>query len=86
MQITKTKLALETVLLGITTAGLYFLLYYFEDTVLGWSNGFKKDGWLFLAPIAIALVFSAAHGAFTGHFWELLGIRAKGVNNEQAVD
>ena len=77
MKFTKTKLVLETALLGISSAVLYFLLFYFEDTVLGWSKGFKKEGWLFIAPIVIALVFSAVHGAFTGHFWELLGIRAK---------
>jgi len=80
MKFTKTKLVLETALLGICSAVLYFLLFYFEDTVLGWSKGFKKVGWLFIAPIVIALVFSVVHGAFTGHFWELLGIRAKARN------
>lgn len=77
MKFTKTKLVLETVLLGISSAVLYFLLFYFEDTVLGWSKGFKKERWFFIAPIVIAFVFSAVHGAFTGHFWELLGIRGK---------
>ncbi len=80
MKFTKTKLVLETALLGIGSAVLYFLLFYFEDTVLGWSKGFKKEGWFFIAPIVIALVFSVVHGAFTGHFWELLGIRAKARN------
>ncbi len=86
METTKSKLVLETVLLSITTAVLYFLLFYFEDTVLGWSNGFKEDGWFFSMPIVIALVFSVVHGAFTGHFWRLLGIRAKGNNREEATD
>lgn len=86
MESTKSKLVLETALLGATTAVLYFLLFYFEDNVLQWCRGFKKDGWYFLAPILIALVFSAAHGAFTSNFWRLLGIRAKGNNKEQAVD
>ena len=86
METTETKLAVGTALLCITSAVLYFLLYYFEDAVLGWSKGFKEDGWYFLAPILIALVFSAVHGAFTSNFWRLLGIRAKGNNKEQAVD
>ncbi len=77
MKFTKTKLVLETALLGIGSVVLYFLLFYFEDTVLGWSKGFKKVGWFFIAPIIIAFVFSVVHGAFTGHFWELLGIRGK---------
>jgi hypothetical protein len=80
MEKTRTKLVLETALLGITTTGLYFLLYHFEDSVLGWSHGFQEDGWFFLAPIVLALVFSAVHGGFTDHFWRLLGIRAKGKN------
>jgi len=80
MKFTKTKLVFETALLGFSSAVLYFLLFYFEDTVLGWSKGFKKEGWFFIAPIVIAFVFSAVHGAFTGHFWELLGIRAKEKN------
>lgn len=78
MDTTKNKLALKTALLGIITAVLYFLLYYYEDTVLRWSKGFKEDGWFFLAPVVIAFVFSAVHGAFTSHFWRLLGIRSKG--------
>ncbi len=77
MKFTKLKLVLETSLLGISSAVIYFLLYYFEGTVLGWSQGFKKEGWFFIGPIIIALVFSVVHGSFTSRFWELLGIRAK---------
>ncbi|HPB76848.1 MAG TPA: hypothetical protein PLY96_16565, partial [Chromatiaceae bacterium] len=31
---------------------------------------------LFLIPVVVAFVFSYFHGAFTGHFWETLGLRA----------
>ena len=86
MESTKSKLVLEAALLGATTTVLYFLLFYFEDNVLQWCRGFKEDGWYFLAPIIIALVFSAVHGAFTSNFWRLLGIRAKGNNREEATD
>jgi len=28
-------------------------------------------------PVAIALAFSLVHGAFTGYFWEVIGIKPK---------
>jgi len=73
----KKKLLIETVVLGIISVGLYFSLYYFEDTIMTWSKGYEKSGWLFLSPVIIAFIFSAVHGTFTSHFWELFGIRAK---------
>ena len=77
MKMAKSKLFLQTLLLGAISAVLYFLLYTFEDRILDWSGGFAVNGWYFLAPIYIALIFSAVHGVFTSHFWELMGIRAK---------
>ena len=77
MTTAKGKLFLQTLLLGSISAVLYFLLYTFEERILELSGGFAVDGWYFLAPILIALIFSAVHGVFTSHFWELLGVRAK---------
>ncbi len=77
METAKSKLLVQTTLLAALIAVLYFLLYYFEDWILERSGGFSVNGWYFLAPIFIALVFSAVHGVFTSHFWELLGVRAK---------
>ncbi len=77
MKTAKSKLFLQTILLGAISAVLYFLLYTFEDRILERSGGFAVDGWYFLAPILIALIFSAVHGVFTSNFWELLGVRAK---------
>ena len=77
MEQTKSKLLLQTISLGALSAVLYFLVYYFEDWILERSGGFAVNGWYFLAPIFIALIFSAVHGVFTSHFWEILGIRAK---------
>jgi hypothetical protein len=28
-------------------------------------------------PVAMAFLFSLVHGAFTGHFWDVLGIKAR---------
>jgi hypothetical protein len=64
----------RTVVLGIVTLLLYLGLFLFERPLLELSS---RGGWYFLAPVAIAFAFSLVHGAFTGYFWDVLGIRAK---------
>ncbi|MEW5770904.1 MAG: hypothetical protein AB1831_11155 [Pseudomonadota bacterium] len=43
------------------------------------KGGTMQDGnWMHvLAPIVIAFVISFSHGAFTGLFWEVVGLKAK---------
>jgi len=64
----------RAVLYGLMSLILYFLLYLFEDSILEFT---ARGGWYFIAPVALAFVFSYAHGTFTGHFWDILGIKAK---------
>jgi hypothetical protein len=59
---------------GALTAVLYWLLFYHETQVLGLSSQGK---WAFWAPVTIAFVISYTHGAFTGEFWDMLGVKAK---------
>ena len=59
---------------GALTAVLYWLLFYHESQVLGISSQGK---WAFWAPVTIAFVISYTHGAFTGEFWDMLGVKAK---------
>ena len=68
-----------TIVLGVTSACLYFLLFLFSDelTELASANRDGEHRIYAIVPLAVALVFSLVHGAFTGHFWELLGFRAK---------
>ena len=68
-----------TLVLGACSAGLYFLLYLFSDelTLLASANREGQHRLYAFIPLAVALVFSLVHGAFTGHFWDLLGFRAK---------
>jgi hypothetical protein len=68
-----------TLILGLASAGLYTLLFLFSDRLpalaaLSREGGHKVYA---LVPLGIALVFSFVHGAFTGQFWDLLGLRAK---------
>ena len=67
-----------TLILGAASAGLYLLLYLFSDTLPGLAAATRNGEKLYaLVPLAIAMVFSFVHGAFTGHFWDVLGLRAK---------
>lgn len=67
-----------TLILGAASAVLYLLLFLYADELIGLAEGTREGNKLYaLVPIAIAMVFSFVHGAFTGHFWELLGLRAK---------
>jgi hypothetical protein len=73
---TKSKALTRTVALGGASAGLYFLLWLFEEPLIK-STG--QGGWFFVIPIAIAFLFSWIHGSFTGLFWDVLGVKAKSV-------
>ncbi len=64
----------RTLALGALTLLLYGGLFLAEDHVLQLS---ALGGWYFLIPVTIAFAFSLAHGAFTGHFWDLLGVKAR---------
>lgn len=64
----------RTLFYGGASAVLYLLLYLFHEPILTASG---RGGWFFLVPIGIAFAFSLVHGKFTGHFWEVFGVRAK---------
>ncbi len=64
----------KIVLFGTSTVALYVVLYLFEDDILDWSS---RGTWYFVLPVVTAFVFSFAHGNFTSHFWDMLGIKAK---------
>jgi hypothetical protein len=61
-------------LYGLVSLALYFVLYLFEDSILAFTS---RGSWYFITPVLIAFVFSYFHGAFTGHFWDILGIKAR---------
>lgn len=68
------KQVTRAAIFGLVSLVLYFLLYFFEDSILEFTS---KGGWYFIAPVILAFVFSYIHGSFTSHFWEVLGIKAK---------
>lgn len=68
----------SAVLFGIASIGLYLLLFIFNDEIRHMAEATSRgDKTLFFVPIIIAFIFSIIHGAFTGHFWEALGVKAK---------
>lgn len=67
-----------TLILGVASATLYGLLFLFSDTLTELAARTRDGHKLYaLVPIAVAMVFSFVHGAFTGRFWDLIGLRAK---------
>lgn len=64
----------RTLALGVVSLLLYILLFAYEGEVLKASTA---GGWSFAIPILIAFLFSFVHGAFTGGFWDMLGLKAK---------
>lgn len=69
------KPVFQLVLTGTGSMLLYLLLFLFEDEIMRAYT--RTDGLYWLLPVAMAFVFSLVHGAFTGYFWETLGIRGK---------
>jgi hypothetical protein len=60
---------------GIVSGLLYLLLYLYEREILAAFT--RADGWYPALPVLAAFVFSFAHGAFTGYFWEVLGVKGR---------
>lgn len=71
----KPKPYLQLIVSGIISGVLYLLLYVYEQEILAAFT--RTDGWFPTLPVLAAFVFSFAHGAFTGYFWEVLGIKAR---------
>ncbi len=68
---------------GATTLALYVALFANEAEVM--ASYTRTDGLYPLLPVVTALVFSFAHGAFTGYFWEALGVRPRAQSRAQAA-
>ena len=66
------------ILYGLLSAALYFMLYTYSGDIRHIAEMTNQgDKTFFLLPIAIAFVFSFAHGVFTDRFWEAMGLKAK---------
>lgn len=60
---------------GVPSAGLYGLLFWDEALIVELCSTPGLTGALF--PVAVALVFSFVHGAFTGKFWDAFGVKPR---------
>jgi F0F1-type ATP synthase assembly protein I len=71
--IAKKKPVGKLLITGIASITLYALLFSNQDFV---SGTFTRGGLYAFLPIITALIFSFIHGAFTGHFWTVMGVEA----------
>lgn len=60
---------------GAISASLYILLYTYEKEIM--ESFTRTDGLYPALPVLAAFVYSFAHGAFTGYFWEAVGVTAR---------
>ena len=72
------------VISGAASALCYGLLFGYQKEVMAAFT--RTDGWYPVLPVVTAFVFSFAHGAFTGYFWEVLGVRARQPQKETAPE
>lgn len=69
--------ALKTVVYGAASIALYALLFVYADETVELARRTREGEKIwFLVPVAVALLFSLVHGAFTACFWDAIGLRA----------
>ena len=69
---------LYTLVFGASSIFLYVMLYRFSGDIRHIAEITNQgDKHLFYVPLVIAFIFSIVHGAFTGHFWDALGLKPK---------
>jgi hypothetical protein len=67
---------------GAASVLCYVLLFANENEVMAAFT--RTDGWHPALPVLTALLFSLVHGAFTGYFWEVMGVVARPASKEVA--
>jgi len=66
---------LQLIVSGLISGALYLALFLFHHEIMAAFT--RTDGWYPALPVMTAFAFSFTHGAFTGYFWEVLGITAR---------
>jgi F0F1-type ATP synthase assembly protein I len=70
---TRKKPVAAMIVMGVVSVALYATLLLKQDMI---NSTFAKGGLYAFLPIITAFLFSYFHGAFTGHFWTVLGVEA----------
>ena len=67
---------LKAIVYGAASLALYALLFVYAGETVELARRTREGEKIwFLVPIVIAFAFSLVHGAFTGSFWEAIGLR-----------
>jgi len=75
----------KALMFGAVSFVLYTLLFVYSDQLVEFAHLTRQGEKIwFVVPIVIAFVFSYVHGAFTGYFWDILGLKpAQKKNNKK---
>ncbi len=61
---------------GAASVSMYAAMFFFSEELIEMAHQTRQGRKaLFIVPIAIAFAFSYFHGAFTGYFWDVLGLK-----------
>lgn len=67
---------LRAAIWGVGSLALFVLLFHFSDETVELARRTREGEKIwFIVPIAIAFLFSLVHGAFTGYFWDAVGLK-----------
>jgi len=65
----------KAIVCGAASLALYALLFLYADETVELARRTREGEKIwFLVPIVIAFAFSLVHGAFTGAFWDAIGL------------
>ncbi|HLE67163.1 MAG TPA: hypothetical protein VI730_08435 [Burkholderiales bacterium] len=74
----------RTSIWGVGSLALYVLLFLFSDETIELARRTREGEKIwFVVPIVIALLFSLVHGAFTGYFWDAVGLKPADKNRKK---
>lgn len=74
----------KAVAYGAASIALYALLFIYADETVEFARRTREGEKIwFLVPILIAFVFSLVHGAFTGCFWDAIGLKPADKNRKK---
>jgi len=69
----------RAIVYGAASLALYVLLFLYADETVELARRTREGEKIwFLVPIVIAFAFSLVHGAFTGSFWDAIGLSPAG--------
>lgn len=74
----------QTIVFGVISLALYALLFVYSEKLVRLAEETPHGNALYaIVPVIIAFTLSFVHGAFTGSFWDAVGLKASHQPNKK---